>query len=107
MSRLDKVEKKKEEFWKEIGSFYLIQLSRYGPRYQKPILLVALHFWKTSTNSMHLKCGMLTPTLLDVAAIIGLKPIGDFFDPDACESDFFFDFDTDDEQNRKCTVIPM
>jgi len=77
------------------GIFYLIQLSRYGPRYQKPMLLVTLHFWNTLTNSLHLRCGMFMPTLLDVAAIIGLKPTGETFDPDACESNFFFDFDTD------------
>lgn len=89
---LDKIEKKKEGFWKDLGVFHLIQLSRQGPRYQKHMLLVALHFWNTSTNSLHLKCGMLTPTLLDVVAITGLKPIGEMFDPDNCESDFNFDF---------------
>ena len=59
------------------------------------MLLVALHFWNTSTNSLHLKCGLFTLTLLDVAAIIALKPTGETFDHDLCESDFFFDFDTD------------
>lgn len=52
-----------------------------GPRYQQHTLLVALLFWNSSTNSLHLKCGMFTPTLLDVAAIIGLKHIGETFDP--------------------------
>ncbi|AES69921.1 hypothetical protein MTR_3g040010 [Medicago truncatula] len=42
------------------------------------MLLVALHFLDTSTNNLHLKCGMLTPTLLDVA--------------DSCELDITFDF---------------
>lgn len=42
------------------------------------MLLVALHFWDTSTSNIHLKCGMLTPTLLDVT--------------DSCELDITFDF---------------
>jgi len=57
------------------------------------MLLDALHFWNTSTSSLHLKCGMLTPTLLDVAAITGLKPTDETFVPSSCESDFSFYFD--------------
>jgi hypothetical protein len=56
---LNKVEAKRGRFWKDIGIFDLIQLSREGPRYHNEMLIAALH----------LKCGMLTPTLLDVAAI--------------------------------------
>jgi len=57
------------------------------------MLLVALHFWNTSISSLHLKCGMFTPTLLDVAAITCLKRTGETFDPSSCKSDFSFDFD--------------
>jgi len=35
---------------------------------------------------------MFTPTLVDVAAITGLKPTGKIFDPDNCESDITFYF---------------
>jgi len=35
---------------------------------------------------------MLTPTLLDVAAITGLKPTGETFDPSKCKSFVIFDF---------------
>lgn len=31
---------------------------------------------------MQLKCSQLSPTLFDVAAIAGLPPIGEFYDPD-------------------------
>lgn len=34
----------------------------------------------------------ITPTLLDVAAITGLKPIGETFDPSKCKSVITFDF---------------
>ena len=89
---LNTLEKKKGNFWKELGIFDFIQLSRQGPTCYQDMLLAALHFWDISTNSLHLKCGMLTPTLLDVAAITGLKPTGDIFDQDICESDITFDF---------------
>ena len=35
---------------------------------------------------------MLTPTLLDVAAITGLKPIGETFDSNEDDSEISFDF---------------
>jgi hypothetical protein len=89
---LDKVEKKKGQFWKDIGIFDLIQLSRQGPKYHNKLIIAALHFWNPSTNSLHLKCGMITPTLLDVAGITGLKPTGQTFDPEKHQSEFSFDF---------------
>jgi len=93
LSWLDRVEKHKGAFWKSIGIFDLIQLSKQGPRYQKHMLLAALHFWNSSTNSLHLKCGMLTPTLLYIEAITGLKPTGEAFDPSVHESSVTFMFD--------------
>jgi len=56
------------------------------------MLIAAFYFWKTSTSSLHLKCGILTPTLLDVAAITGLKPIGQTFDPEGYDSKISFNF---------------
>jgi len=56
------------------------------------MLIAALHFWNASTNNLHLKCGMLTPTLLDVAGLTGLKPTGHTFNPESHESELSFDF---------------
>jgi len=56
------------------------------------MLVAALHFWNPSTSSLHLKCGMLTPTLLDVAGFTGLKLIGYTFDPTDHGSKISFDF---------------
>jgi len=89
---LNKVEKKKGDFWKNLGIFDLIQLSRHGPRYQKHMFLATLHFWNALTSSLHLKCAMLTPTMLDVAAITRLKTTGEIFNPDNTSSNFHFDF---------------
>jgi len=69
--------------------FDLIQLSRKGPKYHSDMIIAALHFWNPSTCSLHLKRGMLTPTLLDVAGLTGLKPVGQIFDPDSYVSALF------------------
>ena len=78
--------------WKDIGIFDLVKLSRQGPKYYIEMLIGALHFWNASTNSLHLKCGMLTPTLLDIADLTGLKPTGQTFDLESHESKLSFDF---------------
>jgi hypothetical protein len=45
------------------------------------MLVAALHFFESSTNTFHFECGMMTSTLFDVAAITGLPPTGDAYDP--------------------------
>ena len=75
-----------------MGIFDLIQLSRQGPKYHSEMIIAALHFWNPSTNSLHLKCGMLTHTLLDVAGLTGLNLVGQIFDPDSHVSELSFDF---------------
>ncbi|KAK2436482.1 serine/threonine-protein phosphatase 7 long form protein [Trifolium repens] len=89
---LNKVGKQYATFWKESGIFDLIQLSREGPKYNAEMLIAALHFWENSTNTFHLKAGMMTPTLFDVAAITGLRPIGPTFDPKYTTVNHHFDF---------------
>jgi len=75
ISWLDKLEKKKGQFWKDIGIFDLIQLSRLGPKYHNELIIAALHFWNPSTNSLHLKCGMFTPTGLMPQALLASNPL--------------------------------
>ncbi|XP_057428984.1 uncharacterized protein LOC130722314 [Lotus japonicus] len=74
---LDRVEEDKRQHWKDVGILDLIQLSRSPISYNPAMLLSALYFWERSTNCLHVPFGMITPTLLDVAAITGLWPIGD------------------------------
>ena len=81
------MEKGKGQFWKDIGIFDLIQLSRQGPEYHNEMIIAALHFWNPSTNSLHLKCDMLAPTLLEVVGLTGQT-----FDPDSHYSYMSFDF---------------
>ena len=53
------------------------------------MLLASIYFWEGSTNTFHLPCGMLTPTLFDVAAITGLSPLGETFDPTLATTNAF------------------
>lgn len=76
-----KVEKKKASFWKDMGIFDLIELSKVGPAYCQNMLLASLYFWDSTHQTFHFGCGMMTPTLFDLAAIVGLKPIGEDFNP--------------------------
>lgn len=45
------------------------------------MLLASMYFWKGLTNTFQLPCGMLMPTLFNMAAITGLSSSGDTFDP--------------------------
>lgn len=78
---LNKVQQKHQDQWRSVGIYELIQISRYAHRVNPCMLLASLYFWEGSTNTFQLPCGMLTPTLFDVAAIIGLSPLGEVFDP--------------------------
>ncbi|MCI17072.1 hypothetical protein A2U01_0038219, partial [Trifolium medium] len=78
---LNRVKGNYAEFWKSYGIYEFIQLSKTGLKYQQEMLIVALHFFETSTNTFHFECGMMTPTLFDVAAITGLPPTGETYDP--------------------------
>ena len=44
------------------------------------MLLVSLHFWEGSTNTIQLRCVMLMPTLFDIDVITDLRPTGEVFD---------------------------
>jgi hypothetical protein len=54
------------------------------------MLIVVLHFFEGSTNTFQFECGMMTPTLFDVAAIIGLSPVGDTYDPTRASQNISF-----------------
>ncbi|GAU46482.1 hypothetical protein TSUD_402370 [Trifolium subterraneum] len=45
------------------------------------MIIDALHFFESSTNTFQFECGMMTPTLFDVAAITRIPPTGDTYDP--------------------------
>ena len=46
------------------------------------MLVSSLYFWDITHYTFHLLCGMITPTLFDLAAITCLKPTRYTYDPD-------------------------
>ncbi|RYR09977.1 hypothetical protein Ahy_B05g078422 [Arachis hypogaea] len=63
--------------WKEIGIYDLIQLSKNSYTVNSELMGGALYFWDETSHTFHTPYGMITPTLLDVAAITGLPPLGE------------------------------
>nr|KYP43587.1 hypothetical protein KK1_034965 [Cajanus cajan] len=51
------------------------------------MLLSAIFFWNRETRAIEFSCGFVCPTLLDIAAIMGLKPLGDRYLPNTLEEE--------------------
>lgn len=61
---------------KTLGIYDLIELSDHNLGYNFTQLMACFHFWHLDSNSFHVPFGMITPTLFNIAAITGMKPIG-------------------------------
>ena len=79
---LKKIEKTKSQNWKDMGIYDLIMLSKIGLEYSTSMLVSSSYFWDSTRYTFHLPCGMVTPTLFDLAAITVLKPTGHTYDPE-------------------------
>ncbi|KAM5587447.1 hypothetical protein ABKV19_006077 [Rosa sericea] len=68
------------DHWKKANIYDPIMLSarRFFP--DKPLLSAAFCFWNSSSNTMDLPVGMMSVSLLDVAAIAGFRPHGTTYD---------------------------
>nr|KYP48095.1 hypothetical protein KK1_030290 [Cajanus cajan] len=74
--------------WVETGIFEFIQLAKFDLHLFDPqMLLSAIIFWNRETRAFEFPCGFVFPTLLDIAAITGLTPLGDRFYPDIFEEE--------------------
>nr|CAD1818522.1 unnamed protein product [Ananas comosus var. bracteatus] len=71
---LDRVEATYVDLWREVGIYEAIQLFRKPPIADNLLLAAALCFWSPVSNVFLFRVGPFTPTLLDVAAIVGLRP---------------------------------
>ncbi|QHO12431.1 uncharacterized protein DS421_15g506860 [Arachis hypogaea] len=74
---LGRVETEKMTLWKEIGIYDLIELSKNFYTVNSGLMGGALYFWDETSHTFHTPYGMIIPTLLDVAAITGLPPLGE------------------------------
>lgn len=64
------------------------------------MLVASLYFWESTTNTFQLPNGMVTHIFFDIAAIIGIRPNNDNFDPNEREEDTI-SFDTNCASFRK------
>nr|KYP56924.1 hypothetical protein KK1_003175 [Cajanus cajan] len=82
------VEQAMSSSWVEAGIFEFIQLAKFDLHLFDPqMLLSSIFFWNRETRAFEFPCGFVCPTLLDIAAITSLTPIGDRFHPDAVEEE--------------------
>ncbi|CAL2230115.1 unnamed protein product [Prunus armeniaca] len=64
-----------DQQWKDQGMYHLIKLFDRPLVMDRLLLAAALCFWSSTTNTMNLRFGMMTPTVLDMAALFGLSPL--------------------------------
>ncbi|XP_021812765.1 uncharacterized protein LOC110755792 [Prunus avium] len=62
--------------WKDQGIYHLIKLFDRPLVMDRSLLAATLCFWSSATNTMNFWFGMMTPTVLDMAALFGLSPLG-------------------------------
>nr|KYP69069.1 hypothetical protein KK1_022720 [Cajanus cajan] len=83
-----RVEKEMSSSWVETSIFEFIQLAKFDLHLFDPqMLLSAIFFWNRETRAFEFPCGFVGPTLLNIAAITGLTPLGDRFHPDVFEDE--------------------
>nr|KYP33601.1 hypothetical protein KK1_045536 [Cajanus cajan] len=83
-----RVENAMSSSWVETGIFEFIHLAKFDLHLFDPqMLLSAIFFWNRETQAFEFPCGFVCTTLLDIAAITGLTPLGDRFYPDVFEEE--------------------
>ncbi|CAB4313909.1 unnamed protein product [Prunus armeniaca] len=90
---LDRLSSLCDTQWREEGIYYAIMLCKSSFTCDRSLVTAGLCFWSTSTNTMKLRFGMMTPTLLDLAAMAGFRPCGgevSALSSSKCEVDFGF-----------------
>ncbi|CAN6542666.1 unnamed protein product [Malus baccata var. baccata] len=62
--------------WMSNGIYELIMLSKTSVISKPELLTSALLFWNTGTNTFDFRMGPMSPTILDMAQVFGLRPSG-------------------------------
>ena len=73
---VDRMEKFFGQEWKALGIYDAIRISTIEIAMDKELLMAALSFWCSATNTMTLPLGPIGPTILDVSALLGTSPFG-------------------------------
>lgn len=77
--------------WKSLGIFDAIKVLTIEVNIDRELLLAALSFWCSATNTMVLPFDLNGPTILDITAILGTSPFG--LPIDTTLSQYQFDLD--------------
>ncbi|KAM1057554.1 hypothetical protein ACFX2A_031482 [Malus domestica] len=64
------------EEWKTLGIYDAIKFSTMEITMDKELLMAALSLWCSAANTMIFPFGHMTPTIIDISAIIGTSPSG-------------------------------
>nr|KYP74733.1 hypothetical protein KK1_007424 [Cajanus cajan] len=88
LSWLTRIESEMSSSWVETSIFDFIQLAKFDLHLFDPqMLLSAIFFWNRETRAFEFPCDFVCPTLLDIATITGLAPIGERFHHDILEEE--------------------
>ena len=77
INELEPVFKKK---WMNNGIYEMIMLSKNSIVAKPELLATALLFWNSGTNTFDFRMGPMSPTILDMAQVFGLRPSGRIVD---------------------------
>ncbi|KAM2968405.1 hypothetical protein FF1_028555 [Malus domestica] len=66
--------------WMNNGIYELIMLSNTTVVAKLELLTTALLFWNSSTNTFDFRMGPMSPTILDMEQVFGLRPLGRIMD---------------------------
>ena len=73
---VNRLEKFFGQEWRALGIYDAVRLSTIEIAMDKELLIAALSFWCSATNTMILPLGPMGPTILDVSTILGTSPTG-------------------------------
>ncbi|KAM1433285.1 hypothetical protein ACFX13_015579 [Malus domestica] len=62
--------------WMKNGIYELIMLSKTTVVAKSELLTTTLLFWNSGTNTFDFRMGPMSPTILDMAQVFGLRPSG-------------------------------
>ncbi|CAN6686501.1 unnamed protein product [Malus baccata var. baccata] len=77
---IDELEPTFKQKWMSNGIYELIMLSKISVMLKPELLTSALLFWNTGTNTFDFRMRPMSPTLLDMAQVFGLRPSGRIVD---------------------------
>ncbi|KAM2146115.1 hypothetical protein ACFX1R_049596 [Malus domestica] len=77
---IDELEPTFKKKWMSNGIYVLIMLSKISITPKPELLASALLFWNSGTNTFDFRMGPMSPTILDMAQVFGLRPSGRIVD---------------------------